>query len=293
MQRRRELRCADPKLDSPRADEAIDDHGHLVQFYESDAFLAESVRDFIVAGFERGEAAVIVATKEHRVAIDELLEATDFDLQRLRNDGRYALLDANETLSRFMVDGEPERALFSAAVGSQVAHAAQSGNGVRIFGEMVALLWAKGNVAGAIRLEELWNELAQAHPFSLLCAYPLSGFEDAESFRAVCSTHTRVIPTESFTTLSGTDDRLRAISDLQHEVNISRRERRARALQLNNEIVQGLAAAKMALELERYDVVRETVSATLERAAEMVSHLMDQPESEGPSAGHLRGPRQA
>lgn len=291
MQHRRELRCADPKLDSPRADEAIDDHGHLVQFYESDAFLAESVRDFIVAGFEQNESAVIVATKEHRVAIDELLEATEFDLQRLRNEGRYVLLDANETLSRFMVDGEPERALFSAAVGSQVAHAAESGGGVRIFGEMVALLWAKGNVAGALRLEELWNELAKAHPFSLLCAYPLSGFADAGSFRAVCSTHNRVIPTESYTALTDVDDRMRAISDLQQEVSVGRRERRARALELNNEVVQGLAAAKMALELERYDVAEKAVSATLERATEMVSHLMDQPGAGPMETGDLREPR--
>src|SRR5687768_71384 len=192
MQRRRELRCADPLLDSPRTDEAIDDHGHLVQFYENDAFLAESVRDFILAGFGRGEAAVIVATKEHRMAIDELLEATDVDLQELRNDGRYVLMDANESLSRFMVDGEPEPALFSASIGSRVARAAEAGNGVRIFGEMVALLWDKGNVAAALRLEELWNELAQVHPFSLLCAYPMSGFTDAQSFRDVCTRHTRV-----------------------------------------------------------------------------------------------------
>lgn len=218
MQHRRELRCADPLLDSPRTDDAIDDHGHLVQFYENDAFLAESVRDFISAGFERGEAAIIVATKEHRVAIDELLEATDADLQTLRNEGRYVLLDANESLSRFMVDGEPEPALFSAAIGSQVARAAESGTGVRIFGEMVALLWDKGNVAAALRLEELWNELAQVHPFSLLCAYPMGGFTNTGSFRAVCAHHTRVIPTESYTALSSTDDRMRAITELQQQV---------------------------------------------------------------------------
>lgn len=288
MLHRRELRCADPELDHPRVDEAIDDHGHLVQFYESDSFLAECVRDFIVAGFERDEAAIIVATKEHRVAIDELLEATDFDLQQLRNEGRYVLLDAHETLSRFMVDGEPERALFSAAVGSQVARAAEAGDGVRIFGEMVAVLWANGNVAGAIRLEEMWNELAKALPFSLLCGYPISDFSDAETFRSVCSAHTRVIPTESYTALAKTDDRLRAITDLQQEVTSSRRERQARALELNNAIVQGLAAAKMALELQEYEVVEAAVGSTLEQAIEMVSHLLDQTGVDTLSAGDLR-----
>lgn len=275
MRHRRTLRSADPRLDSPRADDTIDDHGHLVQFYESDVFLAESVRDFIVAGFERNEAAVIVATKDHRVAIDELLEATGLDLQRLRNQGRYVLLDANETLSRFMVDSEPEPALFSAAVGSRVMRAAESAAGVRIFGEMVALLWKMGNVTGALDLEKLWNELAQAHPFSLLCAYPMADLIDPGSFGDVCSHHTRVIPTESYTALTDVDDRLRAVAELQQQVVAGKLESRDRAYALNDALVQGLAAAKMALDLKQYEVVRTTLSATLDRATHMVSHLLE------------------
>ena len=37
---------------------------------------------------------------------------------------------------------------------------------------MVALLWHQGNVAAAIELETLWNDLAEDRRFSLLCAYP-------------------------------------------------------------------------------------------------------------------------
>lgn len=47
---------------------------------------------------------------------------------------------------------------------------------VRIFGEMVAVLWAEGKTRTAIRLEELWDELATRHAFSLLCAYPMSAY---------------------------------------------------------------------------------------------------------------------
>lgn len=295
MPHRRELRCADPALDAPPVDETIDDHGHLVQFYESDAFLAESVRDFMVAGLESGEAAVIVATKDHRIAIDELLEASDLDVQSLRDEGRYVLLDATETLSRFMVDGEPEPALFSAAVGSVVARAGSAGTRIRIFGEMVALLWAEGNVLAALRLEQLWNELAEAHPFSLLCAYPMEGFGDSAMFKQVCTLHARVIPTESYTALTSVDDRLRAISELQQKAAAGQSEQQQRALELNGAIVQGLAAAKMALELEQYEVVQGAVAATLERAVEMVSTLLDQASVDRSLApGDLRGtPRSA
>ncbi|MEA2452645.1 MAG: hypothetical protein QOG04_1355 [Actinomycetota bacterium] len=290
MNPRHGLRCADPALDAPRHDEAIDDHGHLVQFYESDDFLAESVRDFVLAGLEAGEAAVIVATKPHRMAIDELLQASDLDVQTLRNEGRYVLMDAAETLSRFMVDGEPEPAFFSAAVGSVVARAAEAGNGIRIFGEMVAVLWAEGNVPAALKLEGLWNELVVTHPFSLLCAYPLAGFGDSTSFKEVCRLHERVIPAESYTALKTADDRLRAITDLQQKASAGEQERQVRALELNDAIVQGLAAAKMALELEEYKVLEEAVAATLGKAVDMVSRLLEESSLERSIApGDLRG----
>ena len=54
-----------------------------------------------------------------------------------------------------------------------VAQAAQNGRRVRAFGEMVALLWSEGNQAAAIRLEELWNELALSQTFCLFCAYSM------------------------------------------------------------------------------------------------------------------------
>jgi hypothetical protein len=84
-----------------------------------------------------------------------------------RMHGQYASLDAAATLSQFMVDGEPSPGRFTEIVGSIIARAANGRRRVRIFGEMVALLWADGNWAAAIRLEALWNDLARTHSFSL------------------------------------------------------------------------------------------------------------------------------
>ncbi|WP_250532488.1 MEDS domain-containing protein, partial [Caballeronia sp. ATUFL_F1_KS39] len=70
-----------------------------------------------------------------------------------------------------------------------------SGNGkvpVRAFGEMVAILCARGESGAALRLEQLWNDLARKHAFSLLCAYPtrvFKGSEEARAFHAICSAH--------------------------------------------------------------------------------------------------------
>ena len=44
---------------------------------------------------------------------------------------------------------------------------------VRVFGELVSLLLARNEVVVAERLEELWNEIIEAHSISLLCTYTL------------------------------------------------------------------------------------------------------------------------
>jgi hypothetical protein len=62
---------------------------------------------------------------------------------------------------------------------------------------MVALLWARGAVAEAIRLEQLWNEIASVWDFSLLCAYPVSSFlESCElpDTARVCAEHSHLRP---------------------------------------------------------------------------------------------------
>jgi signal transduction histidine kinase/CheY-like chemotaxis protein len=119
-----------------------------------------------------------------------------------------------------MVDNQPEPSLVAEIIGSVITRAAHERSGVRIFGEMVALLWNEGNYEAAIRLEELWNELGKAHPFSLFCAYAMNGLggeELGEPLSRVCGRHSRVIPAESYSDLESADDRLRAIIKLQQK----------------------------------------------------------------------------
>jgi anti-sigma regulatory factor (Ser/Thr protein kinase) len=103
-------------------------------------------------------------------------------------------LDAAETLAGFMRDGRVDRDAFFATVGRVVRQAAATGRPVRAFGEMVALLWEAGDVAGAIELETLWNELQAEVEFSLYCAYrseSVSGNEGA--LGQICHLHSAVV----------------------------------------------------------------------------------------------------
>ena len=173
-------------------------HSHFVGFYETEEFLVDSVRDFLTPGLRAGDAAIVGANDAHRDSVDRARMAAGIDLTQARGCGRYISLDASEALATFMVDGSPEAARFTTAIGQLVSRAVESARNVRIYGEMVAMLWDEGNVAAAITLEDLWNDLATRYPFSLFCAYPVSVFDadaSTEQFRTICGQHSRVIST--------------------------------------------------------------------------------------------------
>jgi len=86
-------------------------------------------------------------------------------------------------------------ARFRQIVGGLLKRAGCGGRPVRAFGEMVALLWAEGHCGATVRLEYLWHRFCTEESFSLLCAYPRSGFtaDGAESMRQICGAHTHVV----------------------------------------------------------------------------------------------------
>ncbi|MFY9557398.1 MAG: ATP-binding protein [Blastocatellia bacterium] len=193
---------------------------HFAQFYETDEFLLNSLGDFVGTALGAGDAGIVVATKVHREALEQRLQAYGVDLAAARASGQYMSLDAEETLLKFLVDRSPEPTRFEETIGGIVSRASNGGRRVRIFGEMVALLWAEGNYDAAIRLEQLWNELKKTQPFMLFCGYPmhsLSGQALAQPLSDTCAEHSRIIPAESYTALTDTGDRLRVILELQQK----------------------------------------------------------------------------
>jgi PAS domain S-box-containing protein len=177
---------------------------HFVLFCETDAFLVNVVSEFTGAGLKAGDACIVLATGPHRESLEERLKGDGLDVAAALVRGQYVSIDAAAILPEFMIDGSPDPERFARVVGGIIAQAAKDQRHVRIFGEMVALLWADGNQEAAIRLEELWNDLGKTYSFSLFCAYPMHGFgrEAYEGeFTEICKQHSRVIPTESYTAL--------------------------------------------------------------------------------------------
>jgi anti-sigma regulatory factor (Ser/Thr protein kinase) len=191
---------------------------HQVFFYLEDHELVASVARYVTEGLSAGEPAIVIATAAHLAALDEALHDHGIDAPLARATGEYLAFDAAETLGSFMVDGSPDADRFLKVIGGMLASTRRAGADIRAFGEMVALLWHQDNVAGAIALESLWNDLAHHQQFSLLCAYPTSALTTAglDDVNEVCRLHSHVLPPSSYGSRvpSGDEDATAVRSDV-------------------------------------------------------------------------------
>ncbi|MHC9295033.1 MEDS domain-containing protein [Mycobacterium sp. LTG2003] len=171
-------------------------HDHVVNFYETDDDMVDDVSRFLGDGLSADEAVVVIATADHRDSLSAKLSELGIDLAAARADGRYRCYDAAETLAAFTVDGALSQDRFVEVIGGAIAEASSGGRHVRAFGEMVALLWADGNVQGALELEAMWNDLARTVKFSLYCAYPMgivSRAGDLAGMQQICAQHSGTV----------------------------------------------------------------------------------------------------
>jgi hypothetical protein len=168
---------------------------HAVRFYESWESLAKIVGKFLGEGFIAGLPAIVIATPHHRDAIRTVLAGHYFDLLRLEAANDLIMVDAAEILSRFMHDGMPDAVRFRDAMIPVIEQACRGRKEcvIRAYGEMVDVLWQAGQTAAAIRLEMLWNQLAQTHSFALLCGYSMGHFYKDVGQHEILRQHTHLV----------------------------------------------------------------------------------------------------
>lgn len=165
---------------------------HMVHLYQEPQFLADAVAQYVLSGLGSGEAAIVIATPGHRRL---------FEARGLVQGPALRLLDAEETLARFMSGGQPQWKAFREAIGGPIGELRLRYPAVRAYGEMVDVLWQRGERDAAQRVEEYWNELARLQPFSLLCAYRMDNLDAAAyggALECVCRTHTHLIPARDY-----------------------------------------------------------------------------------------------
>ncbi|HEY2905966.1 MAG TPA: PAS domain S-box protein [Vicinamibacterales bacterium] len=240
---------------------------HSVHFYESEALLANTVADFLACGLASGQRVVMIASKGHAPEIASRLVSKGIDVDGAQRCLQLLLMDAETTLSGFMVNGVPDERLFDATVGALIQQQLQqaTGGGLRAYGEMVDLLWKRGERAAAILVEEYWHRLAARHPFALLCAYSMGNFYDetgaaGPSIDDVCGAHTYIAPPEPPTDRAG---------DRQQQLAFVLLERRAQSLEAEIEHRRQLEAALRSALAERTRI-ENAMRATEQR---VVLHL--------------------
>jgi PAS domain S-box-containing protein len=197
---------------------------YSVHFYESEAVFLDNLSEFVGSALGGGGAAVAIATAGHLESLRDRLKSCGIDTQFATQNNRLLAMDAEQTLAKFMVGGWPDEERFFNTIEPELLRAAKAlprkSAQVAAFSEMMALLWDGGKRDAAVRLKQLWSEVARRHSFSLRCAYPLECFADesqAEAYRRVCSEHTDVVAGESYTALCTDDEQLRMVSALQQK----------------------------------------------------------------------------
>ena len=186
------------------ADAAPSDH--IVQLYQDQDFLNRAVCRFAGAALANGEGIILVPTLTHWNGIRPRLEAEGVDVAGAQKRGQLTVVDADELLPRFMQDAMPDSSLFLGLAGDVVWRARAGGRyqRVRWWGEMVNVLWERGDVAASMNLEDLFDQLAKKHDIAIFCSFLMDNFNGevhARMLPRLGTNHSHLIPVEDYARL--------------------------------------------------------------------------------------------
>jgi hypothetical protein len=142
---------------------------HGVHAYADDTDLVQHVAVFLADALHRGSACLVVATSTRRSKIRQALVGLGLG-NALSSSSRFVERDAEELLAGFLHHGQINEALFEQAMLPLLS--AEGGTPpLHAYADLVDVLWSAGDLAGALRLEELWHGLQRRLGFELLCGY--------------------------------------------------------------------------------------------------------------------------
>jgi hypothetical protein len=146
---------------------------HFAQFQRGLDALTDSASVFLEAGLRQGNSLLIVAPAQRVDQLFDRLATARLHPKGLVDSGQLAVLDSAAILDKLSSNGLTDWARFRGLLGPVMAQLRPHGRGTRIYSEIANMLWEAGDTEAAIRLEELWNALAGAYPFSLFCGYTM------------------------------------------------------------------------------------------------------------------------
>ena len=185
---------------------------HVVQLYQDQDFLNRAVCRFAGAALANGEGLILVPTVKHWNAFRPRLIAEGIDVEAAQKRGQLTIVDADETLPRFMRGAMPDSPVFLGLAADVIARARGGSRyeKVRWWGEMVNILWERGDVAASMNLEDLFDQLAHKHDIAIFCSFLMDNFDGEIHPRMLPrlgENHSHLIPVEDYARLE------RAVAD--------------------------------------------------------------------------------
>ena len=189
---------------------------HIVQLYQDQQFLNRAVCRFAASAIANGEGVILVPTIAHWDAFRPRLESEGVDVKAAESRGQLTIVDADNLLPTFMRDGMPESPVFLGLAANVIAKARGEGRypKVRWWGEMVNILWERGDVAASMNLEDLFDQLAHEHDIAIFCSFLMDNFNGdvhARMLPRLGENHSHLIPVEDYARLE------RAVSEALRE----------------------------------------------------------------------------
>jgi hypothetical protein len=189
---------------------------HIVQLYQDQQFLNRAVCRFAASAISNGEGVILVPTRAHWEAFRPRLEAEGVDVAAAQGTGQLTVVDSDELLPQFMRDAMPDAPVFLGLAKEVISKARDGGRypRVRWWGEMVNVLWERGDVAASMDLEDQFDRLAREQEIAIFCSFVMDNFNGDVHSRMLPrlgQNHSHLIPVEDYARLE------RAVADALRE----------------------------------------------------------------------------
>jgi two-component system cell cycle sensor histidine kinase/response regulator CckA len=172
---------------------------HLLTLYRTDGFLCGRVAAWLAEALRGDGGAIALTEARYHAHLRQALALEGVDADALTAAGRLVILDAAATLARILASGPPTTEAVRRVAGPWLDSVrAASGPEIRAYGDMVNVLWERGQPDVALVLEQIWHELLQGTQVELLCGYradPLS-VGRVQGLQALCGAHHGLYATE-------------------------------------------------------------------------------------------------
>jgi hypothetical protein len=170
-------------------------HEHIIQLYDNEGILTDTMMGFVAAAIEADENAVVVATYKHLNALEDRMESYGLHIETLISDHKFIPINVEEIVGAFIVNGQVDEERMNKILVNLPLKAAYNQKKYRMFGEMSSYLFSLGFKEAAIKLESAGNDFCKSIPGSACCVYPkklFTGLLTEYSLPIYCS-HTKII----------------------------------------------------------------------------------------------------